>query len=162
MFCTKCGNKNAEGAAFCYKCGAKAIGVAGSPPAAIDTYNSTTNVNATSFVVGSNVFAKWTDGSYYPGRISEIKDNRALIHFDDGDVSWVNLTDLADSRPHIVHYSDETYGVEESLIQKVDRLPWPLNYVGEMLLGVWGCFSYFVAIVIIIGVIAFVVSIFGG
>ena len=166
MFCVKCGNKNAEGAAFCFKCGAKTTGAAGSPPAAMDTNISTTNVAATPFVVGAIVLAKWpNDGNYYSGSISEIKDNQALVHFDDGDVSWVKLTDLAE--PQSMHHSDETYGVEalsveDSLTLKAARLPWPLNYVGGILLEAWGCFSAIVAIAIIIAVIAFLVSIFGG
>ena len=45
MFCTKCGNKIAEGAAFCYKCGAKAVGAVGSPPTAIPNLPDNTSNN---------------------------------------------------------------------------------------------------------------------
>ena len=139
MFCSKCGNKNAEGAKFCNKCGA------------IVTYNSMANVTATSFIVGSSVLAKWSDGLYYPGKISEIKDDQALIHFDDGDISWVKLSEISDSEEDF----EEGLTVGESVgTVQMDNPDFNIFYAQLLILsalvGVWAS-SWTVFLLTIIG-----------
>ena len=101
---------------FCTKCGAKQqIDVAATEPVTTDTPKATPKAVTNPFVVGSNVLAKWTDGSYYPGSISEIRDNQALVNFDDGDVSWVNLTEIADSEDDSIIYEEDVTAYEDNL-----------------------------------------------
>ena len=127
MFCTKCGNKNAEGAAFCHKCGAKAVGAVVSPPTAMPKMVMQNHVPQTIgtplFAVGSTVLAKWSDGNYYPGSISEIRDGQALVHFDDGDVSWVKLTEIAESEED---FTDNTFNNEATVT------------IGSVIRDIWG------------------------
>ena len=97
MFCHKCGNKLAEGAGFCSKCGAKQQSdVAATDPVTTDTPKSTPKAVTTPFVVGSNVLAKWTDDLYYFGSITEIRDDQAHIRFFDNNTIWVKLTELVE------------------------------------------------------------------
>src|SRR5207302_9616005 len=41
--------------------------------------------------VGDRVLAPWEPDCLYAGRVTDIKDNQALIQFDDGDAGWVVL-----------------------------------------------------------------------
>ncbi len=45
--------------------------------------------------VGSKVYAKWTDGKYYPGRVSKTAGLGVFITFDDGDELWTTIAALA-------------------------------------------------------------------
>ena len=65
-----------------------------------------------------------------------------------------------DAKQNVPSHGDEAPA--PNLYHWVLRLPWPLNYVGELLLTAWGCFSYLLALGIIIAAIAFLVSTFGG
>lgn len=44
---------------------------------------------------GMKVFAKWTDGKYYPGKIGKTAGLAVFIEFDDGDELWTTITALA-------------------------------------------------------------------
>ncbi|XP_060067237.1 TP53-binding protein 1-like [Ylistrum balloti] len=45
-------------------------------------------------VVGARVLARWKDGFYYPGAISQILKSKYQVRFDDGDVRFVKVSDL--------------------------------------------------------------------
>ena len=44
--------------------------------------------------VGQKVFAKWTDGSFYPGTIANITGRAFFINFDDGDKGWTSMSGI--------------------------------------------------------------------
>ena len=45
--------------------------------------------------VGTKVFAKWTDGKYYPGKVAKMTGLGVFIKFDDGDELWTTIAALA-------------------------------------------------------------------
>ena len=73
MFCHKCGSKLVDDSIFCSKCGAKLPTDAAINPVAADTPKPTIKAHTTSFSVCSNVLAKWSDGLYYFGIITDVK-----------------------------------------------------------------------------------------
>ncbi|XP_033750822.1 TP53-binding protein 1-like isoform X2 [Pecten maximus] len=44
--------------------------------------------------LGARVLARWKDGFYYPGSISQILKSKYQVRFDDGDVRFVKVNDL--------------------------------------------------------------------
>jgi hypothetical protein len=44
--------------------------------------------------VGDRVLASWMDGFFYPGRVRLIKASQCEIAFDDGDVAWVEASNV--------------------------------------------------------------------
>ncbi len=47
-----------------------------------------------SWRAGDRVLAKWMDAFFYPGRIQQVQGPKCLVHFDDGDVSWVHAAHM--------------------------------------------------------------------
>ena len=49
-------------------------------------------------MVGSRVMGLWSNGSWYPGTVSERRDRRGeqqfFVQFDDGDTAWLTLTQI--------------------------------------------------------------------
>ena len=60
--------------------------VAELPPAQIVKFNIQAQMQ---------VFARWTDGQYYPGRIGQTVGRASFIHYEDGDQCWVPLAWIA-------------------------------------------------------------------
>ncbi len=54
-----------------------------------------TRIRPLSLKVGGPIYAKWTDGQYYPGRIAKISGLAVYIKFDDGDEIWTSYAGLA-------------------------------------------------------------------
>ncbi len=55
-----------------------------------------------------HVLANWTrDDYWYPGTITDIKENLYFIHFDDGDKEWVDASRI---RPENIKPGDRVYG----------------------------------------------------
>lgn len=52
-------------------------------------------IQSANLVPGLKVLARWSDGSFYPGTIHEIKGMAAFIHFDDGDQGWTSFAGMA-------------------------------------------------------------------
>jgi hypothetical protein len=44
---------------------------------------------------GSQVMARWSDGKYYPGRVSRIVGRALFIEYDDGDSGWTSWAGIA-------------------------------------------------------------------
>jgi hypothetical protein len=44
---------------------------------------------------GSEVMARWSDGKYYPGRVSRIVGRALFIQYDDGDEGWTSWAGIA-------------------------------------------------------------------
>jgi hypothetical protein len=44
---------------------------------------------------GTEVMARWSDGSYYPGRVSRIVGRALFIEYDDGDSGWTSWAGIA-------------------------------------------------------------------
>ena len=49
---------------------------------------------ASSLSAGTIVAAKWSDGAWYRGKISAVKDDRYSVLYDDGDVLTMGRADL--------------------------------------------------------------------
>lgn len=44
---------------------------------------------------GSKVYARWTDGRYYPGVVGRIVGRALFIQYDDGDEGWTSWAGIA-------------------------------------------------------------------
>ena len=57
--------------------------------------NTRDQIKRLDVVVGSEVMARWTDGRYYPGRVSRIVGRALFIDYDDGDKGWTSWAGIA-------------------------------------------------------------------
>jgi hypothetical protein len=59
-----------------------------------NTWVSPGQIQPVNVRVGSQVFARWQDGKYYPGEVRRIVGRALYVEYDDGDEGWTSWSGI--------------------------------------------------------------------